>query len=196
MTTLAARTIAPALVVLLAAAGLVLTPASSALTIEGLHPLVPLTLHKAAASVKDQRLEVKYPDGRLGIHPWPDYLPRHLRDQLIQAERQLWPSGPSERVAFTRHGETDPWLILGSQSRTTTPILGEWQLVFDEGKWFISDGTKRMPLAEKGRAKQPACIVHAGKRWQIHLLPESSDSTSRSSLSEFEPRASWLALRQ
>lgn len=181
---------------LLAAAGLALPVPGNAITINGLQPLMPLTLHKATASVKNQRLEVSYPDGRLSIHPWPDFLPHHLSGQMIQAERQIWPSGPSERVAFTRPGETQPWLIIGAKGRPTTPVLDDWQLGFESGMWYISNGLQRLPLLEKKRNNRPACVMLAGKRWQVYRLPAPPDSQSPSSASEQEPRISWLVLRQ
>lgn len=193
MKQLAARLVSRTLLV---AAGLALPLPGNAITISGLRPLMPLTLNKVEASVKNERLEVVYPNGRLSVYPWPSFLPRHLSGQMIQAERQIWPSGPSERIAFTGPGETEPWLLIGARSRPTTPVLEGWLLEFDDGKWYVNNGTRRLRLLEKSRNNRPACIHHAGKRWQVYLLPVSSDSISRSSSSEQEPRVSWVALRQ
>jgi hypothetical protein len=181
---------------LLAASWLAAAPPSHAISIEGLQALVPLALNDVTATVNGNKLEIRHPAANLSIHPWPDYLPRKLDSQSIQAERQVWPAGPSDRISFNRRGQRHPWLILGSHSRVTTPLIAGWQLAYINGKWYADNGLRKILLSEKKPDKPATQIIADGERWQLYLLPDDQENPHSASITEHEPRQSWIAIRR
>lgn len=187
------RTITHWLFVLTALAG---TPLANALSIEGLPPLAPLTLREVSASVVQQKLEIAYPGGSLRIHPWPEFLPAQMTGQVLQAERQLWPAGPSDQASFAHAGERLPWLILGSQSRPTTRVIGNWHLQRSDGNWYLANGMQQMLLADKPGTSLPVRISACDTYWDVYLLDANQQKTSGTASIEREPRISWAAVRR
>jgi hypothetical protein len=180
---------------LLAVAALAATPSGSAFSIEGLQPLMPLALDNVTATVQQKKLEVRYPEGYLSIHPWPEFLPQQLSDQKIRAERQPWPAGPSDRVSFTRRTEQHPWLIIGSQSRSAALVVGDWNLQRIDANWYVTNGKQTILLAEKNENRAPIHIVACGERWRVYPLASKREKASSAAVTEREPRISWVAVR-
>lgn len=180
----------------LALAGLLAAAAGHALTIEGLSAMTPVSATVTSTLARDGKLEIRYPGGQLYVHPWPDFLPAQLNGQTVYAERQLWPVGPADRLALTRAGESQPWLIIGSHSRISTPVLGDWKLEQKDGAWYLGNGLQSIALPPASAATAFTCVESAGNHWQVHLLPEENEGVSRPSVNRQEPVTSWVAVQR
>jgi hypothetical protein len=181
---------------LLALAVLAGTPLARAFSIEGLPLLAPLTLREVSASVVRQTLEIPYPGGSLSIYPWPEFLPPQMSGQVLQAERQPWPAGPSDQVSFTQAGERLPWLILGSHSRPATRVVGDWLLQRSAGNWYLTNGKQQTLLNDRAGNSQPIRVAACEARWDVYLLADSQQKSPGTASSEREPRISWAAVRR
>jgi hypothetical protein len=180
---------------LLALIAVISTQLAHALTIEGLRPFESLLLRNVNASATGGKLEVRYPKGYLSIQPWPDFLPARMTNQVVRAERQIWPAGPSDLVAFTRVNEKTSWLIIGSQSRSATHLVGNWSLQFIDGDWYVTNGTRKIYLPATATRNNMICILAANANWYVYPLNDINKELHQAGTAEYEPRISWIALR-
>ncbi len=166
--------------------------AAEPLRIEGLGPLAAPLLNGVTPTVAEQRLEIRGDDGMLlSVRPWPAFLPQRFTPQTVSAHRVPLPAGPSDRIIFSRHPGRQPWLVIGSGSRSGTPLVGNWQLRYDRQQWQIGDGN-RVVIWETGR---PLSVTVGGRRWCLYLLSGSEAKPRAGMADESEAQASWVAWR-
>ena len=166
--------------------------AAQRLRIDGVGPLAPLSLPGVTPVVAGQRLEILAGDGtQLSVQPWPAFLPQRFAPQTVQAERRVLPAGPSDRLSFTRLAERQPWLVMGSGSRSGTPLVGDWRLHRDGQGWeIVGDG-----VARGWQPGQALRMIIAGQRWCLYLLDADGATQRHGIADESEAQASWAALR-
>jgi hypothetical protein len=166
--------------------------AAQPLRIDGVGPLAPLSLAGVTPAVTGQRLEIRAGDGaQLSVQPWPAFLPQRFMPQTVQAERRALPAGPSDRLSFTRPAARQPWLVIGSGSRSATPLVGDWRLGRDGQSWeIVGDGAAR-----RWQPGQALRVIIAGQRWCLYLLDAGGAMQRRGIADESEAQASWAALR-
>lgn len=164
--------------------------------IEGLSPLGPLSASGITPVVSEKRLEVQLPvQAAIRIDSWPAFLPQHFAAQKMEASRMLHPSGPADRVAFTRMDETRPWLLVGTGAIPSSELVDGWRLQFDGMNWALSNGQEEKPLRTTNKPARPTIVAHGQERWCVYLLSADLPKVQTGVATEAEPRAAWAAVR-
>lgn len=132
--------------------------------------------------------------GALRIQPWPAGLPSQLGPQQLSAQWRRLPAGPVARLDFTRTGEDQAWLVLGSGTRPGHKLLGGWRLQMMEAQWWARRGDTRILL--DGASPQPAALQVDGATWCMSLLDgRIPESPHIAALREQEAQADWAMVR-
>lgn len=164
--------------------------------IEGLSPLGPLSASGVTPVVNEKRLEIQLPaQEAIRIDGWPAFLPQHFAAQQLEAVRTLRPSGPADRVAFTRMEETRPWLLVGSGAIPSSELVDGWSLQFDGTSWALSNGQEEKHLRTANKPARPTIVAHGQERWCVYLLSAELPIVQAGVARESEPRATWAAVR-
>lgn len=183
-----------AIAVFAVAACTVAVPAS-AIRIEGLSPLQPLAAQPAAVSVVDHVLRVDMEAAApLTVSPWPANLPQRFGPQLASGFRSLNPAGPIDRVELRHPSESQPWLLVVAGARQGQPVVGDWTLDLEDGRWLLRGGGTQLHLDESGK---PAQVYAEDAPWCVHLLNATEPTpASRETVQESEPQVSVVAVRK
>lgn len=164
--------------------------------IDGLNPLEPASAERVTPTVNGKRLEVRISEGAtVSIESWPAFLPQQFAPQKMNASRMLRPSGPSDRVAFTRMEESRPWLLVGTGALPSTELVEGWRLQFDGLDWSLSDGKEEKHLRAANKPARPTIVPHGQERWSVYLLSADLPKTQPGKPVEGEVRAAWAAVR-
>jgi hypothetical protein len=162
------------------------------LRIDGIGALEPLSAANVTPQVVAHRLEIRLPDGRqLNVAPWPALLPQRFAAQKIEASRKIFPTGPSDRVAFIRSPARQPWLVVGNGARQGAALVGAWKLQRTEDGWAVSDGLRH----DAWRGAVPLGVTAGRDRWCLYLLDAGMPRRQPGLAREGEPRAAWAAQR-
>lgn len=164
--------------------------------IEGLDPLGPVTADAVTPVVSEKKLEVSV-QGRdaIRIESWPAFLPQKFMPQKLEATRMLRPSGPADRVAFTRLEESRPWLLVGTGAIPSAELIEGWRLKFDGLEWTLSNGKEEKPLRAANKPARPTIVAFGKERWCVYLLSADVPKSAPGTAMEGEPRAAWAAVR-
>lgn len=165
-------------------------------SIDGLNPLGPTTAGRVTPNVEGKRLQVRISEeATVTIDGWPAFLPQQFTPQKLNASRMLRPSGPSDRVAFTRPEESRPWLLVGTGAIPSTELVEDWRLQFDGLNWALSDGKEEKHLRTANKPARPTIVPRGEERWCVYLLSADVPKTQPGVAVEGEVRASWAAVR-
>lgn len=165
-------------------------------TIDGVKPLEPTSADRVTPTVSGKRLEARVSEGAaITIEGWPAFLPQQFAPQKVDASRMLRPSGPSDRVAFTRMEESRPWLLVGTGAIPSTELVEGWRLQFDGLNWSLSDGKEEKHLRTTNKPARPTIVPHGQERWCVYLLSADVPKTQPGVAVEGEVRAAWAAVR-
>ena len=164
--------------------------------IDGLGPLAPIAATGITPVVKDKRLEF-YPPHQQGISidGWPAFLPQEFAPQKVEASRQLRPSGPADRISFTRMSEERPWLVVGTGATKASELIEGWRLQLEGENWSASNGEQEKPLRKANKPARPAILAHGQERWCVYLLSEEVPQPQPGIATESEARITWAAVR-
>jgi hypothetical protein len=174
---------------------LILPLHASAMRIDGIPPLGTLSAQDATPTVTAEKLGVRLSgDRHLTITPWPAILPQRFDKQTITATRQLLPAGPSDRVSFAKPSESRAWLVIGSGTRRSTTLVGEWQLQLSDSGWYVTDGTSTKMLTN-GETGPPTVVTVGREPWCLYLLESKVPEQQAAIALEQEPQLAWAALR-
>lgn len=169
-----------------------------AVRISGLSPLGSVAAEDAQVAVQGGSLHIRMPQGgeQIVVSPWPAYLPQRFARQQVLGARTLHPSGPSDRIALSAAGETEPWLIISSGMRPAQPVIGSWTLQHDDGRWSLRNGQAwrlLRPAKKTGRAVE---VGSDGERWCVYLLDaQPVPAANRGIAQEGEPQAALAVMR-
>lgn len=179
-----------------AALAVVLGADAGAVRIDGIGMVASAA--ETTPTVRAGRLDAQLSEQQvLTITPWPAFLPQRFGRQQVATERQLHPAGPVDRIAFTRSGESAPWLQIVRGSRRASPVVGDWRLQQSTQGWTISNGSTAYWLGNGTHPVRPVSLVTGGERWCIYLLESRLPQTvSRELAGEMESQADWAAVRQ
>ena len=176
--------------------------------VEGLtlEPLLATT--PTATVITGNRLSVSLPGNRtISITPWPRFLPQYFEGrQTLQGLRESHPAGPSDQVSWTRWGEKQAWLVVGSGARSSTRlpgVLDEWRFVQKGAYWAVSNGVVEHLLGagtEDGGSggsagpALPALLKKGQQQWCIYLLASAPMPLRQPGIAyEAEPQLMWAA---
>lgn len=164
--------------------------------IDGVNPAAPVTADGVTPVVSEKRLEVSLHDQEtIRIESWPAFLPQQFAPQKMEATRMLHPSGPADRVAFTRMEESRPWLLVGTGAIPSSELLEGWQLQFDGLEWSLAKGKDEKHLRTANKPARPTIVTHGQERWCVYLLSAEVPKSQPGMAMETEPRAAWAAIR-
>lgn len=145
---------------------------AAAVGIGGLSALEAMPTQSAQVAVQDGRLRIAGGQGaQLEVTPWPRYLPqRFSAGQQVAAQRSLHPSGPTDRLELSIRGSAAPWLALVTGLRQGQPVLGDWKLAHESGRWLLRKGEAWRTLRPAQPAGRATEIGVDGTRWCVYLL--------------------------
>lgn len=168
---------------------------AGALRISGLRADEPLQVTQVQPQLDGQRMLLPLGEaGALRIQPWPPGLPTRLAPQQLRAELRWLPAGPATRLEFTRVGEGDAWLVLGSGTRPGQSLEGGWQLQLAQGRWWAAQADERVALPTPSQL--PVLLRAQGAPWCLYLLDAHvPPSPLAGALREQEPQADWAMQR-
>lgn len=164
--------------------------------IDGIEPLGTTSADGVTPKVADKRMEIPLPQQpAISIEGWPAFLPQQFAPQKVEASRMLRPSGPADRLAFTRMAEERPWLLVGTGALPSSELLEGWHLQFDGAEWSLSNGEEQKHLRTANKPARPTIIAHGKERWCVYLLSYEVPASQAGMASEKETRAAWAAVR-
>jgi hypothetical protein len=164
--------------------------------IDGLDPSTPLSGHGVTPVVTGKRLDIGIPGKTsLSVASWPAFLPQQFAQQKVEASRLLRPSGPADRIVFTRMEDVRPWLMVGTGAIPSTELVEGWRLKFDGDNWSLSNGKEEKRLRTANKPARPTLVAHGQERWCVYLLSYEVPATQAGIASEGETRATWAAVR-
>lgn len=165
-------------------------------TIDGLGPLGPVSASGITPTVNGRRLEIPLPQQpAISIEGWPAFLPQQFAPQKLEASRMLRPSGPADRLAFTRMPEERPWLLVGTGALPSSELFDGWQLQYDGKEWSLSRGEEQKHLRTANKPARPTIVAHGKERWCVYLLSYDEPKSQPGIANEKETRAAWAAVR-
>ncbi|QXL84818.1 hypothetical protein [Comamonas sp. NLF-1-9] len=176
------------------AAGASALPAQGApLRLSGLRAGEPLQAAPAQPQLDGQRMLLPLGSaGALRIQPWPMELPAQLGPQQLRGELRPLPAGPMAWLEFTREGEDQAWLVLGSGTRSGQPLWGGWRLQLAQGRWSARRGPEHLALASGA----PVLLQAEGRQWCFYLLDARVPPSAQwAALHEREAQADWAMQR-
>lgn len=165
-------------------------------SIDGLDPTGPVRAEGMTPVASEKRLEILLPgQDAIRIESWPAFLPQQFAPQKLEATRMVHPSGPLDRVSFTRMEESRPWLLVGTGAIPSTELIEGWRLQFDGLEWALSNGKDKKHLRAANKPARPAIVPHGAERWCVYLLSADVPKAESGVAMEAEPRAAWAAVR-
>jgi hypothetical protein len=180
----------------LAALACALPLQAQALRIDGLRPFDGPVAGTATPAVVDGSLEIALASERkLGITPWPAFLPQQFAPQTIAAERRAGPAGPSDKLSMRRAKGGAPWLEVAGGARQSSPVVGGWRLKLNTRGWWLAQGTKLYFLGKDADSMRVARVPDGRERWCVYLLGVSLPQARTGVATESEAQADWAALR-
>lgn len=164
--------------------------------VDGLDPLSPVSGDGIIPVVSGRRLSIPLQNRpEIGVEGWPAFLPQQFAPQKVEASRQLHPSGPADRLAFTRMTERRPWLLVGTGALPGRELFDGWQLQFNGKEWSLSNGKEDKHLRTANKPARPTIVAHGEERWCVYLLSTELPAPQPGLATEGEVRAAWAAVR-
>ncbi len=169
---------------------------SEKVTVDGLDPLSPASGNGIIPTVSGKRMEILLPgQAELHIDGWPAFLPQEFAPQKLEAVRLLRPSGPADRLAFTRMAEQRPWLLVGTGALPASELFDGWHLQFNGKDWSLSNGQDEKHLRTTNKPARPTLVAHGKERWCVYLLSAELPAPQAGISPEGEVHAAWAAVR-
>jgi hypothetical protein len=164
--------------------------------VDGIGPVGPVSATSVTPTVNGRRLEIPVPQqSSISIEGWPAFLPQQFAPQTVEASRMLRPSGPADKIAFTRMAEERPWLRIGTGALPSSELFDGWHLQFDGKEWSLSNGDQEKHLRTANKPARPTIVAHGKERWCVYLLSYDTPKSQAGIAKEGEVRAAWAAVR-
>jgi hypothetical protein len=166
-----------------------------AVRIDGLDPIQPVS-GRATATVEDGVLRIDLSDERaLTVAPWPAHLPQRFDPHELAGSRLLHPAGPVDRLEFRTSTASTPWLVVVTGARSAHEVLAGWALELSEDGWAMRKGGEKRAFGRHAHGIQMARVKTKGEDWCVYLLDTQLARPDSTVEHEYEPQASWAAVR-